>query len=169
MKGFIKHHFLTIFNTKPVSGETGAGYTLIELLVSIGILAVLFALITINISPLPSNTLQATNLGILLADIKSQQSLAMASDSSYGVYFESASYTLFKGSGYTQGLFTNTVVDLDSGIVFSDITFPGSVIVFSPGTGDIAGYAVGVDSFTIRNSVTGKSTEVKINKYGATY
>jgi prepilin-type N-terminal cleavage/methylation domain-containing protein len=145
------------------------GFTLVELLVSMGILAVLFAITTINISPLPSNTLQVTNLDTLLADIKSQQTKSMASDASYGVHFEAASYTLFKGESYTQGLFANTVINLDPGIVFSNVTFPNSVIVFSPGTGDIAGYAAGVDSFTIVSSVTGKSTVVKINTYGATY
>jgi len=145
------------------------GFTLIELIVSIAILAVLFALTTINISPLPSNTLQTTNLDTLLSDIKSQQAWAMSNDAPYGVHFESASYTLFKGNSYTQGLFENTVINLDSGIVFSDVTFPNSVIVFSPGTGDIAGYTMGVDSFTIVSSVTGKATVVKINKYGATY
>ena len=145
------------------------GFTLIELLVSMGILTILFAITTINISPLPSNTLQATNLDTLLPDIRSQQTLAMASDASYGVHFESGSYTLFKGDSYTQGLFANTIINLDSGIVFSNVTFPNSIIVFSPGTGDIAGYMAGVDSFTIRSSVTNKSTVIKINKYGATY
>lgn len=145
------------------------GFTLIELIVSIAILAVLFALTTINISPLPSNTLQATNLDTLLSDIKSQQAWAMSNDAPYGVHFESASYTLFKGNSYTQGLFENTVTNLDSGIVFSDVTFPNSVIIFSPGTGDVIGYTTGADSFTIASSVTGKTTVVRINKYGATY
>lgn len=145
------------------------GFTLIELAVSMGILAVLFILTTINISPLPSNTFQVANLDTLLSDIRSQQTQSMTSGSAYGVHFESGSYTLFKGASYTQGLPANTVINLDSGIVFSDITFPGSVIVFSPGTGDITGYTEGEDGFTIRSSVTNKSTAVKINKYGATY
>ena len=147
----------------------GKGYTLIELLVSMGILAVLFAITTINISPLPSNTLQTTNLDTLLSDIRSQQTLAMTGDTSYGVHFESGSYTLFKGNSYTQGLFANTVINLDSGIVFSNITFPNSVIIFSSGSGGTPGYTAGADSFTIKSSVTNKLTVVKINKYGATY
>jgi type II secretory pathway pseudopilin PulG len=145
------------------------GYTFIELLVSMGILMVLFAITTINISPLPSNTLQSTNLDTLLADIRSQQTLSMLSDSSYGVHLESASYTLFKGGSYTQGLTSNTIINLDSGITLTNITFPGSVIIFSAGSGDITNYTAGQDSFTLGSSVTGKSTTVKINKYGATY
>ena len=159
----------TLIRTIRKNLDSVKGFTLIELLVSMGILAVLFALTTINISPLPSNTLQVTNLDALLSDIRSQQTQAMTSDVSFGVHFESASYTLFKGNSYTQGLSANTVINLDSGIVFSNVTFPSSVIVFSPGTGDITGYTTGADSFTIRSSVTSKSTVVKINKYGATY
>lgn len=158
-----------VLSVMSVRTNMNKGFTLIELLVSMGILAILFAITTINISPLPSNTLQSTNLDTLLPDIRSQQTLAMASDESHGVHFESGSYTLFKGDSYIQGLFANTVINLDSGIVFSNVTFPNSVIVFSPGTGDVTGYMAGVDSFTIRSSVTNKSTVIKINKYGATY
>jgi prepilin-type N-terminal cleavage/methylation domain-containing protein len=145
------------------------GYTFVELLVSMGILAVLFALVMINVSPLPSNTLQIASLDTLLSDIRSQQTLALSNDSSYGVHLETGSYTLFKGSTYTQGLSSNFVVNLDSGIAFSNITFPGSVIVFSAGSGEVAGYTAGLDNFTIGSSVTNKSTVIKINKYGATY
>ena len=146
-----------------------SGYTLAELLVSMGILVVIFALVTINLSPLPSNTLQATNLDTLLSDIRAQQTLSMSTDSSYGVHFESGSYTLFKGASYTQGLASNFVVNLDSGINFSNITLPSFVIVFSPGSGDVTGYVAGQDSFALGSSVTNKSTVVKVNKYGATY
>jgi prepilin-type N-terminal cleavage/methylation domain-containing protein len=145
------------------------GYTLIELLVSMGILAILFAITTINISPLPSNTVQTTNLDTLLSDIRSQQTQAMSSDASYGVHFEAGSYTLFLGSTYTQGLSANSVISLDPGITFINVTFPSSVIVFSPGSGDITGYTAGQDSFTINSTVTNKSTVIKINKYGASY
>jgi len=135
------------------------GFTLVELLVSIGILLVLFALTTINISPLPSNALQSTTLDTLLADIKFQETQAMSSSSSYGVHFENESYTLFKGDNYVQGLTTNTVIPLDPGIIFSNITFPSSVIIFSSGSGDIVGYTQGLDSFVFESSVNVYSLE----------
>lgn len=144
-------------------------FTLIELLVSIGILIVIFGIVSINISPVPSNTLQNTNLDTLISDIRAQQTLSMTNDSDYGIHFETNSYTLFKGSSYVYGSASNFVVNLDSGIAFSNITFPNSVIVFSPGSGDVAGYVSGSDSFILASTVTNKSTTVKINKYGATY
>lgn len=158
-----------VLSVMSVRTNMNKGFTLIELLVSMGILAILFTITTINISPLPSNTLQATNLDTLLADIRFQQTQAMSNDSGYGVHFESGNYTLFKGDTYTQGQLTNTVINLDSGIVLSNVTFPNSVIVFSPGSGDVTGYTAGLDSFELSSSVTNKFTMVKINKYGATY
>jgi prepilin-type N-terminal cleavage/methylation domain-containing protein len=145
------------------------GFTLVELLVSMGILALLFGLSSVNVSQLPSNTLQSTNLDTLISDVRSQQTLSMSSDSSYGIHFESGSYTMFKGSSYTQGLSANTVITLDPGIIFTNITFPNSVVIFSPGSGDVTGYVADQDGFTIKSNTTGKSTVVKINKYGATY
>lgn len=153
----------------PTSEHKTAGFTLIELIVAIAILVTLFAISTINISPLPSNTLQSTNQDLLVSDLRSQQTKAMSTDSAYGVHFETASYTLFEGDTYTQGLAENTVIDLDSGINFTNITFPNSILVFSAGTGDVANYTFGLDSVDVVSTVTNKTTTIKINKYGATY
>lgn len=151
------------------SERKSKGYTLIELLISICILGLIFAITTINISPLPSNTLQSTSQDLVIADLRSQQTKAMSTDSAYGVHFETNSYTMFKGDAYIQGLTTNTVVNLDSGIVFANVTFPNNLIIFLAGSGDISGYAAGMDSFDVVSDVTNKTTTVKINKYGATY
>jgi len=145
------------------------GFTLVELLVSIGILAVIFAIVSLNISPVPSNSLLSASIDLLTSDIRAQQTLAMTNNSSYGVRLESDSYTLFKGSSYVQGSAGNFVVNLDSGIVITNITFPNSVIVFSPGNGDVSGYTGSQDGFTISSTTTNKSSVIKINKYGATY
>jgi len=152
-----------------VRTKMNKGYTFVELLVSMGILVIIFALTTINISPVPSNTLQGTDLDTLLSDIRAQQVLAMSSNSSYGVHLESGSYTLFKGANYVQGAPANFIVSLDSGITLTNISFPNSVIIFSPGSGDVSGYTAGNDKFTLMSTVTNKSSIEQINKYGATY
>lgn len=146
-----------------------AGFTLVELLVSIGILVIIFAIVSINISPIPSNTLQNASLDTLVSDIRSQQTLAMTTGSPHGIHFESGNYTLFSGATYTQGSVGNFVINLDSGIVLTNLTFPNSTVVFLAGSGDISGYIPNQDSFTLGSTVTNKFTLVKINKYGANY
>lgn len=154
------------------------GFTIVELMVSMGILIVLFALTTINLSRLPSATAQVTNIDTLISDTRAQQTKAMSgyavgtpSQSSYGIHFDSSntSYTLFRGDSYSESDQNNFIVKLDPNLTFFDDKFTGSQIVFSKGSGDAVGYLAGSDSISIRNEATGEVKNVKINKYGATY
>jgi len=160
LKSHIKDGYL-ISNIKSVHG-----FTVVELLVSMGILAILFALTTISLGRLPGSASQGATVDMLLTDIRSQQTQAMSNDSGYGVHFESGSYTLFKGSSYSSNNSSNFVVTLDPGLTFINITFPGSQIIYSPGNGEILS---GSGSFTLSSSQIGQDKSVNINKYGATY
>lgn len=142
------------------------GFTVVELMVSMGILAILFALTTINLSRLPSSSSQSAAMDVLLGDIRSQQTHAMSNDSGYGIHFESGSYTIFTGSTYSVSNPTDFVITLDPGITFTNVTFSGSAVIFSPGNGEIVG---GGGSFTLSNSQIGENKIVNLNKYGATY
>jgi len=154
------------------------GFTVVELLVSMGILMVLFALTTINLTRLPSSTSQSSSYIRLTSDLRGQQTEAMVGyDSatppvggvSYGVHFETASYTLFNGSDYSPDDPSNFVVNLDPYLTFTGINFPNSQVVFDTGSGDIAGYVAGSDSVSITNSLTSEVKTLRLNKYGATY
>lgn len=145
------------------------GFTIVELLVSMGILAVIFAISTITLSTIIPNTSSSTSTDTLMSDLRSQQTMAMSNDSYYGVHFETNSYTLFKGNTYDPSNVSNFSVALDPTVTFANITLPGNQIVFTPGSGDVAGYLGGFDSFQIKNIQTGKTTDLRINTYGATY
>lgn len=153
------------------------GLTLIELMVAIGILLILFALTTINLSRLPSSTSQSSGYDLLVSDLRNQQTEAMSgyqadsgasSTSPYGIHFESTSYTLFKGSVYSASDPSNFVVKLDPNLSFTGSTFPtdpsGSYVVFSAGSGDV----VVPGKISISNSFTGETKELDLNLYGAT-
>ncbi len=150
------------------------GFTIIELLVSIGILTILFALTTINITRLPSSASQSSSYDRLISDLRGQQTKAMAgfnpatgatTGSAFGVYFDATtnSYTLFTGSNYSAGDANNFKVDLDPNLTFTNITFPSSQVVFAAGSGDtVSGGA------SITNTLTGDVKILKLNIYGAT-
>jgi prepilin-type N-terminal cleavage/methylation domain-containing protein len=143
-------------------------FTFIELLVSMGILLVIFAISTVALSTVIPNTSQATSSDALVSDMRSQQTQAMSTNSHYGIYFEGSSYTLFKGADFSSGV-DKFIVTLDPTVTLTNITFPGNQVVFDPGSGDVSGYIPGSDSLEITVSQTGRMTPFRINKHGATY
>ena len=160
-------------NAMPAGGQ---GFTIIELMVSIGILTILFALTTINLTRLPSSTSQSSSYDRLVSDLRSQQTKAMVgynqatgatTGSAYGVYFDTSDpsknkYILFTGVNYTGGT-EYYPVDMDPNLTFTGITFPDLQVVFATGSGDTAS-----GSASITNSLTGEVKTLKLNKYGAT-
>lgn len=141
--------------TNDKSQNTNNGFTVVELMLSIGILAILFALTTINLGRLPSSSAQSAAFDVLISDIRSQQTQAMAGNTDFGIHFDSTSYTLTP---------SNFVVEMDPGISFSNVAFPGGNLNFSAGSGEAV-----PGTFSIFNDQINQTTVVNINKYGATY
>ncbi len=156
----------------PSTRLCGAGFTVVELLVVMGIFMTMLTLSFINLTSLPSKTTTLAITQNLVSDIRSQQTLAMTGDSggggaqsAYGMHFENDGYTLFKGSVYNASDTTNFRVLLDdANLSFTNITFPNQTLVFSKGSGEVT--ATG--SSTITNSLNNTTHPININKYGAT-
>jgi prepilin-type N-terminal cleavage/methylation domain-containing protein len=156
----------------PMSGKPlrDAGFTLVELLVVMGLVAVLAGLVTINlVRPQTSSSLTGT-VNTLIADLRSQQLKAMAGDSmsatsaqAHGVYVQTSQYTVFKGTVYS-GADTENMAVLPDGVTFST-TFPSSQVVFVKGTGEVDGFVNGSNTITITNT-TGSAKIITINRYG---
>ena len=103
------------------------GFTIVELLVVIGMFAILFAFSTVNLFNIQPSTSYATDESLIISDIREQAIRAMSGDSSsvasithydWGIYFETSRYTLFRGSIYNSSDPSNYVVNLDSGVQF---------------------------------------------------
>jgi len=79
------------------------GFTLIEFIISLGIISILLLLTFISASSFRAHTNLTTSANNLLEDARSQQSKTVASEgaSTYGVHFEVNRYTLFKGSNFS--------------------------------------------------------------------
>ena len=138
------------------------GFTLIELIVSMGILGVLFALTSLTITRLPSANAQTNSLDLLISDLRSEQTKAMTGYGGlgYGISFSDTSYTL---------LSDNFLVSLDPNLEFTNDQFPLEKIQFSTGSGEFVNYLSGQDNIGIKNKLTGEVKTVRINKYGAAY
>ena len=113
------------------------GFTLVELLLVIGIFAILATFSSLNFF----STYSRSNLGatkdVLIADLKSTQSSAMSGEGQNGtptggwglIVNDSSSYTQFPGTVYDPGNSLNFRTTLPSDITISS-TFPSGIIVF---------------------------------------
>ena len=122
--------------------KTPKGFTLIEVILAITIFALLASFTTINLlQPQTKATLDST-VTTLVADIKEQQTKAMAGDSlgsgtaqNHGIYFENTRYIIFKGPGYVASDPTNFVVNIDPSLSLY-FNLPNSQIFFSQNSGE---------------------------------
>jgi prepilin-type N-terminal cleavage/methylation domain-containing protein len=143
-------------------------FTLIEIIVVLGVVAILLALSSIN---LLTGQRKVAKIGVieqLVADIKSQQLKAMTgqdSGSSFGVHLNENNYILFTGSTFSATDSSNFVVNLDNKIILNT-TFPNSNILFTPVSGEITGYVIGSDSFSVIDSTDNTSRQLHVNRYG---
>jgi len=149
------------------------GFTIPELLITMGIITILFGFVSINLIRLQRHSSLTTTVDTLISDLYSQQNKAMVSDtqgsgviSDYGVYFESNRYVLFRGSSYNPLDTSNFPVNLDSSLTFSSITFPSSSVIFSKISGE-TGLMSGSNTTTLTDSTNGEQKIINVNKYGA--
>lgn len=141
------------------------GFTIIELVVVMGIFALIISFVSINlIKPQVSATLNSST-NTVVADIKEQQIKAMVGDSeasgnsqTYGVHFESDRYILFRSS-YSPSEPSNFTVNLNPGLSLS--TTPQEII-FLKRSGETT-----ATSITLTHSQTGEQKTLSINKVGA--
>jgi|SRR3989344_2410939 len=150
-----------------------ASFTIVELLVVMGITATLFSLTTIRLFTAQHQANLSAAVSTFISDAKRQQLQAIAGNTQgqpaaqdYGIFFETNRYTLFRGLTYLPGDSYNYVVNLDNNITLTPILFPQAQAVFSKGSGEIAGYSPEADVITFIDSVSGKNTTVRFNRLG---
>ena len=149
-----------------------AGFTMVELLLIMGIFAILASLTSISFF----GSLKVANLDqtyqVLIADLRQTQANAMSGlTSSSGTYLAGwgikilpNSYIIFPGTSYVEGFSGNRIVTLTDDVSLSS-TFASSQVVYESGSGDIQNYNNGANSITIQSGASLKT--VNLNRYGA--
>lgn len=149
------------------------GFTIIELTVVMGVLAVLISYTVVNLTSIQRRTYLITTVNTVVSDIKQQQLKAMAGDTEgrsthdhYGIYFEQDKYVLFHGTAYSVSESTNADINFENNVELSSISFPQSQIVFNGVDGEVAGFVNGSNTLTLQNSLTSEQSTITINRYG---
>jgi prepilin-type N-terminal cleavage/methylation domain-containing protein len=146
------------------------GFTLVELLLAIGIFSILAGLGAINYFSTLSQTSVGSEQDILIADLRSAQAKAMSGVGvagalvpSWGIKFLGSSYVIFPGPTYTPEANSNYVVTVPSGTTITT-TFPSSQVQFARRSGEILSYNQDTDTITLTVANTVKNIE--LNSYG---
>lgn len=150
--------------------QTQTGFTLAEILVVMVVALALVSLSLVNLGRPQETANSSTLIDTLLADLKSQQILAMSGGTGgttaaqpQGVYIQSSRFTLFAGGSYNAGDPHNFTENAPGGIRLST-AFPGSSVIFQKGTGEVQGFSGGSNTITVSTANTTKT--VTINRFG---
>lgn len=152
--------------------RTQRGFTFPEVIVILGIVAVLFGIVTVSLLRIQRSPQVLTTATILMTDIKSQQLKAMMGDTEgsgmrdfYGVAVEPSRYVLFAGNTYIPGNPTNAPVEFGPSLLAST-TIPGGTLLFAKGSGEIIGHIDGADTVTLTNIDSDQAVTLRVNSYG---
>lgn len=147
-----------------------AGFTILELLVVMGIIASLFGLATINLVRAQHNASVSATVDQLVSDLRVQQTKAMmgtkdttGSANSYGIHVTGNSYSLFQGTSDPADGSDFTVTP--TGVTFTT-NLPNSILVFGHMSGEFSNYVTGPYSITVKNVNGTEQKTLYINRYG---
>lgn len=156
-----------------LGGKARMGFTFIEVMMVIGISALMISLLSINLIRPQLQASVTTATSTLIADVRSQQLKAMlgevdasGSPVTFGVYFSTDSYTLFKGVVYNPNDSANSVVNLPSGISFNNINLTNSQVIFSRVSGEVVGYSDDQNSVSLIQTQNNTQVNLSINQLG---
>lgn len=148
------------------------GFTLIELGIVFGIIALLFGFVTFNLVNVQKVTSINSVIDTLVSDMKSQQTKAMVGvgnseeGQSFGIYFQSDRYILFTGTTYSSTNSSNFTITLGSNIEFANSTFPNNSLIFLHQSGELNGFVDGMNTITIQNTQGLNKKTINVNRYG---
>lgn len=148
-----------------------SGFGLIEVVVALFIFSSLVMVIVLNLLNVQHTTSLSASIDAFITNLRSQQMKAMVGDTegnpakeNIGVYLQVTKYIDFYGT-YNPSAPSNLEIKFADNIQIASTTFPSSQIIFTAGSGEIAG-VTGNNTITIQNTQSGEQKTVTVNKYG---
>lgn len=161
---------------KKTSGTIKQGFTLVEVVVVVGLMLFTLGFITQTLFRGQQRTSFTETVNLLVRDMRQQQISVMQGDtfndhvlSDYSIRFESDRYILFPGSVYVSTNANNRVVPLEPTMKFTSITFPGAILTFARGSGDVRSYNAAANSVTVTDSDTNSQKIISVNEHGVVF
>lgn len=145
------------------------GFTTIELIISLGIIAILLLLTFISASSFRAHANLTTSANNFLEDARSQQSKTVASEgaSTYGIHLEATRYTLFKGPNFSsRDLAFDEIRNFPASLEFSSWNLVGGDdIVFER----VTGATQNSGTVTLRHTDNGQVKTITIASSGEVF
>ena len=158
-------------NTRHIHAKRG--FTLVEVVVVVGLMLFTLGFITQTLFRGQRRTSFTEAADLLVRDMREQQISVMQGDtfndhvlSDYSIRFESDRYILFPGSVYLNTNPNNRIVLLEPTTRFSSITFPGGILTFARGSGDVRSYTASTSSVTVTDNDTNSQKIISVNEHG---
>ena len=152
--------------------HSSAGFSLMELMIVMGILGTLFGLTTIDLTNLLPRVNASSAAEKISIDLKDQQLKAMIGDTEgrttadqYGIYFQTNQYILFHGASYSAAQADNVSISIGSEFVI-DRDLPNNSIVFQRRSGEVNNFDASNNSLTVTNTANNETKVLTINKLG---
>lgn len=155
--------------------KSSKGLALIELIVVLGIIALLYGFLSLNTIRTRNLVSLETSIDILINDAKGQQIQAMTGfnqfgevNNYYGIYFEQDRYILFSSPAYQENQSTNFPVILEKDIELIS-NLPDNQIIFASTSGKVENFDPNRNTVTFLNVQEGVQKNVRFNIYGVVY
>ena len=139
-------------------------FTVVELVVVIGIFIIITSFSTISLLNSRQNVDTSSTLDLISSDLKNQQIKSMTSfnNNNHGIYFDDNSYTLFNGSLYNSEDENNYTVQLSKSLII-ETNLNNSQIIFNKINGEVKDFN---EQINIKVSSNSQENILKINKLG---
>jgi prepilin-type N-terminal cleavage/methylation domain-containing protein len=149
------------------------GFVLIELIVVMGMLAIMTGMITISTLGSQRRAALTATVDTLVADLRSQQTKAMTGVTSggvipagYGIRFQQDRYIMFRGATYSAIDSANAPVIIDTRVNFSQIALPNFSIIFASKSGEVVGFDTQLNTVTVGQLDSTFEKTIHFNRYG---